>query len=285
MKTFSAPRGTETLQTITCPLCGEAAWRPFLHGDGFHFVRCVRCAVVYQNPRPSQADLRRRYSAEYFSYELSNEASFFKLMELSLGDVDFDGLTAGLRPRRFLDIGCATGMLLSAMQAKQWEVQGVDLCRESAEYGTKTRGVPIFAGTIEEAHFGGGSFDAVHFSHLIEHVTDPRGLLTEVRRILKPNGYAVVTTPNVDGFQARLFGSRWRSAIPDHLTLFSPRTLRRLLDETGFGVQKMITWGGLAQGTAPGFIKKPADVLAKKLGCGDVMLFLARARPGAASVL
>jgi hypothetical protein len=84
----------------------------------------------------------------------------------------------------------------------------------------------------------------------------------------------VATTPNIDGLQARLFRERWRSAIADHLCLFSKKTLRRLLAASGFRVLKTQTWGGLAAGTAPGWLKRSADLLAKRLGFGDVVLML-----------
>ena len=275
-KTYSSPPADERQETVACPLCHSAASSPLLSSAGFRFVRCRSCSLVYQDPRPVFEDLRRRYGAEYFSYELDNERNFFELMRLGLRDIDFDELTRGfVRPRAFLDVGCATGMLLASMREKGWNTQGVDLCRQSAEYGIAHRGVPIFAGTLEEAGFASGSFSVVHFSHLIEHVPDPRGLLAEARRILAPDGLAVITTPNIGGFQARLFREAWRSAIPDHLTLFSRRTLGRLLGQCGFSVRRIVTWGGLARGTASRFIKGPVDALAKKCGFGDVMLFLA----------
>jgi SAM-dependent methyltransferase len=275
-KTYSSAPAGERRETMACALCGATGALPFLSSAGCAFVRCRSCSLVYQDPRPVFEDLRRRYGADYFSYELENEANFFELMKLGLRDIDLDGLTEGfLRPRAFLDVGCATGMLLAWIREKGWTVQGVDLCRESAEHGTANRGVPIFAGTLEEAGFPVGSFSVAHFSHLIEHVPDPRGFMAEVRRVLAPGGFVVVTTPNIDGFQARLFREGWRSAIPDHLTLFSRRTLGRLLEESGFSVLRSVTWGGLARGTAPRFIKGPVDAMAKKWGFGDVMLFLA----------
>lgn len=275
-KTYSSAPGAERQETIACPLCGGTRARPFLQCQGFAFVRCSDCALVYQNPRPVFEDLRRRYGPRYFSYELANEANFFGLMRLGLRDIHFQERTAALpRPRAFLDVGCATGMLIESMKKEGWDVSGVDVCRESAEFGREHRGVSIFAGTLEEAALPAGTFAAVHFSHLIEHVPDPRGFLAEVRRVLRPGGYAIITTPNVDGFQARLFGRRWRSAIADHLVLFSKKTLCRLINEAGFTITQTVTWGGLAKGTAPWFIKRPADTLAKKWGFGDVVLCLA----------
>jgi len=284
-KTYSSPPGNERMETVPCPLCGSSRWRHFLACDGFGFVRCRDCAIVYQNPRPVFDDVRRRYGADYFSYELENERNFFGLMRLGLEDIRFRERTARFGagpdsavPRTLLDIGCATGMLIESMREEGWKVRGVDVCRESAEYGKSHRGVDIFPGTLEEAHLPDASFGVVHFSHLIEHVPDPRAFLAEVKRILAPEGMAVITTPDIDGLQARLFGKGWRSAIADHLVLFSRRTLRRLVMESGFDLRQSVTWGGLAVGTAPSLIKRPVDRLAKKWGFGDVVMILAAKR-------
>lgn len=284
MKTWSSTPGIERSRAVSCALCGARDAAPYLAGTApggtpFAFVRCRRCGLVYQDPQPVFEDLRRRYGPDYFAYELANEENFFGLMKLGLADIEFDRVTARLAaPRTFLDVGCATGRLLQWMGSRGWEVQGVDVCRESAEYGERVRGVRIHVGTLEEARFPDGAFSVVHASHLIEHVHDPRALLAEMRRVLRGDGRAVITTPNVDGFQARLFASRWRSAIVDHLVLFGRATLGRLLAETGFVVEREVTWGGLAAGTAPPWLKRPADRLAKRWGFGDVMLFLARRR-------
>jgi 2-polyprenyl-3-methyl-5-hydroxy-6-metoxy-1,4-benzoquinol methylase len=284
-KTYSSVPGVERMETVPCPVCGSARWRPFLPCDGFDFARCRDCSIVFQNPRPVFEDVRRRYGADYFSYEVENERNFFGLMRQGLADVSFAKRTSGFGaaegsapPRTFLDIGCATGMLIETMRGEGWEVRGVDVCRESAEYGREHRGVDIFPGTLEEARMKDGAFGAVHFSHLIEHVPDPRAFLGEVHRIIAPGGYAVITTPNIAGFQARLFGKGWRSAIADHLVLFSRSTLVRLVQESGFDVRQSVTWGGLAIGTAPGFIKFPMDRLAKRFGFGDVVMVLAAKR-------
>jgi 2-polyprenyl-3-methyl-5-hydroxy-6-metoxy-1,4-benzoquinol methylase len=283
-KTWSSTPGAERTERVACALCGarDAAPGFAVAAPGarpFSFVRCRRCGLVYQDPRPVAEDLHRRYDAAYFAYELANEESFFELMRRGLADVSFERIAAATPPpRTFLDVGCATGRLLQWLAADGWEVRGVDVCRESAEYGQRVRGVRIHAGTLEEARFPDDSFAVVHCSHLIEHLGDPRAFLREVRRVLCDAGRAVITTPNIDGFQARLFGSGWRSAIVDHLVLFGRATLRRMLAEEGFAVEREVTWGGLAAGTAPPWLKRPADRLAKRWGFGDVMLYLARKR-------
>jgi 2-polyprenyl-3-methyl-5-hydroxy-6-metoxy-1,4-benzoquinol methylase len=278
MKTYSSAAAFERERKIhiACPVCGIRSGRPDVKITGCAFVRCDGCGLIYQNPQPVFEDLKGRYAQAYCDYEIENEDNFYELMRLGLRDIGFDeSFFTSVPGKTFLDIGCATGKLLDVMQHLGFSVQGVEICAESARYGIARRRVPIFIGPLEAAAFPDGSFSFIHFSHLIEHVPDPYSFLSEVKRVLAPGGYAIITTPNIAGLQARLFRSSWRSAIPDHLFLFSTRTLRRLLARTGLEVRRQVTWGGLARGTAPDWIKKPVDVLAKRLGFGDVMLFLA----------
>ncbi|WP_319561900.1 class I SAM-dependent methyltransferase [Marispirochaeta sp.] len=239
------------------------------------FVICPDCTLVYQNPQPVIEDLARRYDDEYFEYELENEEAFFSLMRMGLDDIGFPDIVGDL-PRRFLDVGCATGKLISHVKDLGFSEQGVEICAPSARYGIEKRGVNIFIGTLEEAAFSAESFGIVHCSHLIEHLTDPALFAAEVYRVLVPGGFFILTTPDIHGMQARLFGEDWRSAIHDHMVLFSRRTLRRLLEDRGFRVEKRRSWGGLAAGTAPILIKKTADTLCKLINQGDVMIMLAR---------
>ena len=285
MKTYTSPLTDERTASVCCNLCGYDVPSPYLQDDGYIFVRCRNCGLVYQNPQPVFEDLRRRYSQGYFEYEIDNEANFFHLMTLGLRDIGFDSLcdqmsklqlaTHGAERRTFLDVGCATGMLLEHMRDAGWSVRGVDLTPESAEYGRSHRGLDIFAGTLHEAQIPSASQAVVHFSHLIEHVPSPRHFLGEVGRVLAPGGLVLVTTPNVNGLQARLFRNLWRSAIADHVYLFSNRTLRRTLAAAGLRPLRTATWGGLAVGSAPGWIKRPADRLAKRWGFGDVVMVAA----------
>ncbi len=296
MKTYSVGPQGERFEETGCKLCDSDRFRPILADDGYRFVRCLDCGLVYQNPQPVFDDLIKRYSRSYFEYELRNEENFFNLIRLGLNDIEFEklpaagsalhgrsGTSASMPPagrRSFLDIGCATGRLLEHMRESGWKVQGVEICRESAEYGIRRRNLEIFTGRLQEADFAEASFSVIHFSHLIEHVPDPKGFMMEVARILTPDGYVVITTPNIRGLQARLLKESWRSAIADHLTLFSKTTLKCLLAETGFKVLKTKTWGGLAQGLAPPWIKRPLDRLAKRFGFGDVILFLSARSEG-----
>lgn len=285
MKTFSKVPAEKKYNEIVCNLCGSEKLRPLWSYDGWALVKCRNCGLVFQNPQPSEAELALRYDGEYFNYEIENEDSFFYLMELGLKDAGFDELektifekpeTAAGRKPVFLDVGCATGRLIDSVRGRGWSVRGVELCRDAAEYGNKERGLDISIGTITDASIPDSSIDVMHSSHLVEHLTAPDEYFREAARIIRPGGYLITVTPDISGFQARLFASKWRSAIADHMFLFSRRTLSAMLEKNGFEVLKTASWGGLASGTAPLPVKKAADRLVKVLGKGDVVCILSK---------
>jgi 2-polyprenyl-3-methyl-5-hydroxy-6-metoxy-1,4-benzoquinol methylase len=280
VKTWSTPVRDEKSAAVPCCCCSSLSFKTALNCEGFTFVRCKTCGLIQRNPQPLKEEITARYTKtfgkDYLSYEIENENSFLKLQQFALRDAGFDKLEKSLMlnksiPPSLLDIGCATGALLAYMRERGWRVTGVEIS-PSAEYGRDVRGLDIRNLALEENKFPDESFNVVLASHLIEHLNDPFSFLSEVHRILKEEGHVFITTPNISGFQARLFGGRWRSAIFDHLYLFSVHTLKKMLKNTGFHAEKFSTWGGLAVGIAPARLKKIADFLAKRFNFGDVMI-------------
>jgi len=280
------PVSAGEIMIVPCAFCGGSSFRPALNCEGFSFVRCAKCSLVQRNPQPAKDEIILRYSStfgkDYLAYEIENEKAFFNLQTLALNDVKFNKLEKHLfskntRPS-FLDIGCATGALLVHLSRRGWNVTGVEISPASV-YARERCKLNVYDIPLEEINFPENYFDVVHASHLIEHLNNPDVFLSESQRILKPNGSLFITTPNIGGFQARLFGGRWRSAIFDHLYLFSKRTLRKMLKAHGLIIESCRTWGGLAAGTVPNWLKKTADVFSKRFGCGDVMIIKCR-KPG-----
>jgi 2-polyprenyl-3-methyl-5-hydroxy-6-metoxy-1,4-benzoquinol methylase len=280
VKTWSTPSAAEKARVVPCTLCGGEEFKPALSCEGFGYVRCINCGLAQRNPQPEYSEVRRRYQdlygGDYLAYELTNEESFLRLQKLALVDAGIDEIKQDLlkirSPLRVLDIGCATGALLAELRDQGWKTCGVEISTPQVEYARRKRGLDIRKLPLEEIHFPAGEFDLILASHLIEHLNDPASFVKEAFHILAPAGRFIVTTPNIDGLQARLLKGRWRSAIFDHLYLFSIKTLSGLLVKTGFRIEKIVTWGGLAAGLVPCWIKSPADRLAKKAGAGDVML-------------
>ena len=98
------------------------------------------------------------------------------------------------RPR-VLEVGSFVGAFLLEGQSAGWDMVGVDPGRDVAAFCRK-RGLRIFEGTLDEARFSPGSFDAVTVWNTFDQLPDPRPLLEQALLLLRPGGVLVVRVPN-----------------------------------------------------------------------------------------
>ena len=105
---------------------------------------------------------------------------------------------------RILDIGCGDGHKMLALSSIG-NVVGVDICDTQLEKA-RARGLKVFRCNIdtERLPFPDGHFDLIVSSEVIEHVLVPDHLLREARRVMKPDGHFLLTTPNLAGLGKRL---------------------------------------------------------------------------------
>jgi len=268
-------REDEVFENKPCPVCGNSKKKLYLSLEKYWFMKCKECGTVYQDHVPEINSLKQRYDEKYFDYEIKNHGNFHSLQKYTLEDIDFYRKYAPLEGKKILDIGSATGLLLNHFKSLGMEPVGIEICEESARYAREKFDVEVISKPLEEVKFEENSFDAVHFSHLIEHLQDPAGFLKEVYKILKPGGPIIVTTPRIDSPAYHLYKKDWRSAIPDHLTLFSKKTLSRLIKQTGFTIVFQESWGFIPIGTRFPKLKKWLDKKVKQLNLGDVICIVA----------
>jgi 2-polyprenyl-3-methyl-5-hydroxy-6-metoxy-1,4-benzoquinol methylase len=148
---------------------------------------------------------------------------------------------------RLLDVGCGNGAYLARMRELGWRVQGVDVDPQAARIAARERGLPVFAGTLEEAGFPDRSFDAVTMNHVIEHLADPLAALRECYRVLSAGGYLALVTPNVESLGHWVFGKSWRGLEPPrHLCLWRASTLCHCVQTAGFRILRCDTRSAIA---------------------------------------
>jgi len=113
-------------------------------------------------------------------------------------------------------------------------VQGVEPGAGAAEAARRS-GVPVITGTLDDAALEEGAWDVIVLMQTLEHLADPAAELARLFALLRPGGLLVMTTPNQHSWLARLSGRRWfEYKPPEHLFLFTPRTVRALLSRVGF---------------------------------------------------
>jgi SAM-dependent methyltransferase len=105
----------------------------------------------------------------------------------------------GLGPKpRVLVAGCGKGHEALFIRGELGgSVVGVDISEQwDSSLGADVPDFRLTTGSILELAFADGSFDAVFYHHVIEHVDDPAGSLRELARVLRPGGLIYVGTPN-----------------------------------------------------------------------------------------
>ena len=235
--------------------------------------RCLdkRCGLVWLDPQPLEKDIGRAY-AEYYTHAASpvnggaglprvifrqvragvlrarmgysRAASGFAWRFMAPLGTLYPGGTDALaasamfvkappKTSSLLDVGCGAGDFMVAMRDLGWQVSGVETDPRAVERAVQ-RGLDVRHTGLEQAELPDAAYDAVTMAHVIEHVHDPRRLLAECRRILKPGGTLVILTPNSASWGHHHFGRDWRGLEPPrHIRIHNRRNLTRMLESAG----------------------------------------------------
>lgn len=220
-----------------------------LHGNPGRFpvCRCRSCGALYLSPRPDRHELDRYYPPDYAPYTFGRTGSAWQRWNLRYAvSKQVRAVLARVPgPGQALDVGCSTGDFLAALQEKGWAVQGVELNAQAAAYAQQRIEGKIIENDFVETDYRAGMFDLVTFWDVLEHLPTPRQALVKAAHATRPSGFLVLSVPNVQSFEARLFGCYWAGwDIPRHFWWLPHPALLRLLDETGWQVQEITCMRG-----------------------------------------
>src|SRR5689334_15172904 len=114
---------------------------------------------------------------------------------------------------RVLDLGCARGSFRAE------ECPGT-VIRSDLELRAETPlGGLVCCCDAQSLPFASESFDAVILNHSLEHITDPKAVLSEIRRVMRRPGYLYVAVPDASPLTDRLY--RWIARGGGHVNFFS----------------------------------------------------------------
>lgn len=255
------------VQAPACPVCAGTGAPLFVGVEDYFFGshgqwdiwRCAapHCGCAWIDPPPDDATLARAYSVYYThaappvpAHEVmlgklavawaARFGSRFPLIPFLFREFENQMLdSGGIKPQGgiVLDVGCGAGERLDYFKALGWGAAiGIDSDPVAAERA-RALGRDVRHGGAERLPVADGTADAVFMHHLLEHVQRPLEIIEQARRVLKPGGRIVITTPNAESVGVHRHKEKWRGfEAPRHLQIFTLAALGNLLADGGFVV-------------------------------------------------
>ena len=143
-----------------------------------------------------------------------------------------------------LDVGCSSGYLAKVLQQAGNQVSGIEYDPEAADvaaqYLEKIVVADLERTDLAEA-FGDDRFEVIVFGDVLEHLRDPLSTLRQAKHLLSPDGYIVISIPNIAHGDVRMSLLLGRFTYNDlglldstHVHFVTRQTLKQLLADAGY---------------------------------------------------
>lgn len=234
-----------------CNICGNNSTRHIFRveelGKAWDIYECLQCLTQFILPIPTVEDLKGLYDEHY----AENSKEGRRLRDPKYGRLSFPrqwGIIKKLANKKYgriLDYGCGGGHFLDRV-SDDWQKYGVEIS-EVARAVAKGKGIKVFSSIGENSHRD--YFDVVTMFATIEHLPNPREVVSQLSESLKVGGLFVVMTGDVGSLKANIQGERWHLYTPPgHIYFFTAHSVDYLMESLGFRkVKSLYTDGGVTR--------------------------------------
>jgi len=196
--------------------------------------KCQRCGFAFINPMYNEDDFEKLYTPiGYDEFAKGQGALYTKerfdglaptwldhFYKLGIGEWRHSFIDRYGRPPKMLDIGCGYGRILKLFDMMGFEVQGIDVHDTAVEYVKSNMGYPIKKINLFDLS-PTAKFDFLVLNHFVEHVPDPKVLITKVKDLLSEDGLLFIETPWADdgGHYDHRYRDIYHTLFFNHLSL------------------------------------------------------------------
>lgn len=222
--------------------------KPFLEvkdysvsGETFELMYNEELDMLITHPQPSLEKLPSYYeSDDYISHTDGKRSLFEKMYQFVKGIALKNKLkliNSQSEKGTILDIGAGVGDFLLTAKNDGWKIIGI-------EPSEKAKGIAIskgvsFVNSLSEIE--DHSLDIITMWHVLEHVPDLEHQISELKRMIKPNGTIIIAVPNFNSFDANYYGKFWAAFdVPIHLWHFSKTAIRKLFAQQNLELVKVL---------------------------------------------
>lgn len=203
--------------------------------NGYDVVACDNCGFCYADHLPGQ-EMFDRYYRDMSKYEQP-----IGEVKPSTYDVERFRVTVGKiqgflpdKQARIVEIGCATGLLLSQLkQAGYTGVAGLDPSPACSRVANEQFKVPVKCGALSDDLIPAGSVDLLILIGVMEHIRDLEIAMKKMVTMLTPGGRMFITVPDASKYAAG-DDAPYQEFSLEHINYFGPQSLANLMAQYGF---------------------------------------------------
>ena len=193
------------------------------YGQTFRLYRCSNCRFLQCT---DFGDPLRHYITMQDDSYLATSVARSSQMKFLL-----NAIAKHKKAGTLLDVGAGSGLLVAEAIKRGYKAEGVEPSTH-LQGEANSRGIPIRLGTLNEYHTD-RTYDIITCIDVVEHVTYPVALLSQIRALLSPHGIGVIVTPDVNSVAARTMGRKWWHYRPAHIGYFDRATITLALAKAG----------------------------------------------------
>lgn len=212
-----------------CYLCGkrkESRRIPVRFGQNVIVAKCSDCRIAFQSPMPSP-----EASSAYMNWRWRSTDVYVRdrasQMQRAMKQVSIIKRFIN-RPIRLVDFGAGSGSFVRAALDQGWAAIGIELSISARSLAREFYNVEL-RGEMAE-----GQYDVITLWDVVEHLRDPRGILTMLGRYLTKDGIIFIETGNFENWRRIAEKDKWGLYLFDHQFYFSPSSLKQVLRDSGF---------------------------------------------------
>jgi SAM-dependent methyltransferase len=220
---------SDLTQARRCPVCDTPPACGLFVKDGFRHVKCQVCGLIYVS-----LVLRGDVLDKYWREEQAWAAVLNSAPQMDLDRLKYlyglEMAAARLTGRHLLDVGSGSGGFVRLAEEEGWSSTALELNMANSRLLAE-QGFQVIVKHLELSDLPPRSFDLISFWEVLEHLPDPRAVLSEARRLLTPDGLILILVPNAGSLVTRLLQDKSNTfGGHSHLNHFDLGSLTRLLD-------------------------------------------------------
>ena len=191
---------------------------------------------------PVPIDLENYYKSEDYISHTDSKKSLFDRVYQTVRTYTLNKKVSLLNSfnteeKTVLDIGAGTGDFLLACEKSGWNVIGIEPNKDARNIALKKE-IKLHQELKDVSNL---KFDVITLWHVLEHVPNLKEYLSQIKKLLKPNGVLVIAVPNYKSYDAIYYKEFWAAFdVPRHLWHFSQSSISKLFKKESLKVFKTL---------------------------------------------